>query len=357
MNEVLPRLNEPLFSSVEGVLMESVEVIDTVVRVEARTTAGRAACPGCGCWSGRIHGSYLRFPRDLPTAGKFVVVSLRVRRFVCEEESREHMTFAEQVPGLTRRFGRRTERLRSTLVPVGLALAGRAGARMTDTLKLPVSRNTLLRLIASLPDPTTAVPRVVGVDEYAQRKSRVHGTVLVDVETRRPVDLLPDREAHTLAAWLAERPGIEIVCHDRAPFFAEGATRGTPQALQVADRQQNASPPTPTGRPPPAVSPGRYALDPHPPRRPTRRRPAPAQSRPGQFPEPTALAEHVRSFGHMVAHLQGDQLPTWIEAAASTAELPSLRSFAQHPTASRTTSTTAAPPTTGTSNPSGTTAT
>ncbi|MFJ9909824.1 transposase [Streptomyces sp. NPDC101152] len=79
---------------------------------------------------------------------------------------------------------------------------------------------------------------MVGVDEYAQRKCCVHGTVLVDVETRCPVDLLPDREADTLAAWLAERPGIEIVCRDRAPFFAEGATRGAPQALQVADRWQ-----------------------------------------------------------------------------------------------------------------------
>ncbi|MFF4696412.1 transposase [Streptomyces chattanoogensis] len=119
---------------------------------------------------------------------------------------------------------------------VGLALAGRSGARMTDAFKVPVSRNTLLRLIAPLPAPATALPRVVGVDEYAQRKGRVYGTVLVDVETRRPVDLLPDWEAETLAAWLAKRPGIEFVCRDRAPFFAEGATRGAPQALQVAGR-------------------------------------------------------------------------------------------------------------------------
>ncbi|MFF1715519.1 transposase family protein [Streptomyces sp. NPDC058268] len=126
MNDVLPQLDELLFSSVEGVVVASVEVTDATVRVEARTTAERAACPECAYWKGRIHGSYLRFPHDLPTAGKLVVVALRVRRFVCAEDSCAPKTFADQVPGLTRRFGRWTKRLRSTLVSVGLALAGRA---------------------------------------------------------------------------------------------------------------------------------------------------------------------------------------------------------------------------------------
>ncbi|MFB7591949.1 hypothetical protein [Streptomyces sp. NPDC056169] len=169
-----------------------------------------------------MHGSYLRFPLTFPWRG--------VRRFTCEDGSCGRRILVEQVASLTRRYSQRTERMRSVPAEVGLALAGRAGARPADVFGARVSRNTVLRLVDALPAPQPQAPGVAGVDEYAMRKGRVYGTVLVGVETLKPVDLLPDREAGTAAAWLAEHPEIDVVCRDRAPVFAEGAGIGAPTA-------------------------------------------------------------------------------------------------------------------------------
>ena len=220
-----------------GLVVESVSDSSDLISLAVRSQALMAKCPLCGAASRRIHSRYVRRVADLPCAGRRICLRVTARRFVCEVPHCRRRIFAERFgDGIVPLRSRRTARLECIVHHLGLALGGRPAASFAKRLMLPVSNDTLLRIVRRRTCPRTEPLIVAGIDDWAFRKNHRYGTIVCDLERRRIVALLPDREIATVQAWLSDHPGIKVVSRDRGGGYGEAVAKALPDATQIADR-------------------------------------------------------------------------------------------------------------------------
>jgi transposase len=225
-----------LLPDLAGLELTNIALDGQTLILEARIVTSQASCPICGVASERVHSRYTRHPRDLAWAALSVRWHLQVRRFRCGNPVCPQQLFAERLPEVLAPSARRTARLTEALRQIAFTAGGSAGSQLSAKLGVASSPSTLVRILRSTHPPQPSAPKVVGLDEWAWRKGRTYGTIMVDLEAHRVLDLLPDCRSDHVAQWLQRYPSITIISRDRSGPFATAATAGAPQATQVADR-------------------------------------------------------------------------------------------------------------------------
>ena len=220
--------------------IEQIRFSGNTLFLDLHSNKKSAYCPYCGKGSRKIHSKYVRKLTDLPILQYMVVLNLTSRKFFCKNASCLKGTFCEQFCEQIKPYQRRTERLNSQLQHILLhAISISEGSRICKVTNTPISTSTALRLIYNLALPKADQVERLGVDDWAYRKGISYGTVLVNLSTRKVIDLLPDRSAASFQEWLKAHPEIKIVSRDRSTDYSSAianVNNGQDSIIEVADR-------------------------------------------------------------------------------------------------------------------------
>jgi Transposase/zinc-finger of transposase IS204/IS1001/IS1096/IS1165 len=226
----------PLFPLPEGLEMTAISETAEELLVHVTSHRSSSPCPQCAMPSSAIHSSYRRRPRDLPCIGRPIRLVLTVRKFFCRNPACARNVFTERLPDFIEASSRLTKRLRTAVQEIGFATCGKGGEQLSGKLGMGISDATMLCSLFLVPLPEVGQVRVVGVDDWSWRRGKRFGSLLVNLETHKIIDVLADREAESVKRWSAAHPEVEFVSRDRGGVYIDGATWGAPQARQVADR-------------------------------------------------------------------------------------------------------------------------
>lgn len=220
----------------EGLEVTGMELRDEVLTITAVSTQRQSCCPLCGVPAWRVHSRCTRQIADVPCGGQRVRLRVLVRKWFCQVTACARKIFAERLTPFVAPWARVTARLFQVVQTIGLATGGMLGARLAKRIGIHTSWMTILRRIMALPGASVNEVAQLGIDDFAFRRGRNYGTILVDLLSHQVLDLLPDRTVETAAAWMQAHPEIELVSRDRGEDYAAAARLGAPQATQVADR-------------------------------------------------------------------------------------------------------------------------
>jgi transposase len=219
-----------------ALVVEAISVTNTLITVTACAQSSTALCPACAQTAQQVHSTARRRLRDVPLSSVPVALTLRVRRFFCRTPTCPRRTFTEQIAGVTQPHAQSTIAFNTAVQQLGLAVGGVGGARLGARLGYRRSASTVLRQVLRCPVPAGPPPRVIGLDDWAWRKGRRYGTIIVDLERHAVVELLREHTAAHITAWLQQHPSVEVITRDRDTLYAPAIAAGAPQARQVADR-------------------------------------------------------------------------------------------------------------------------